>query len=298
MMRPPPGGTLPHNAHLSWPQNERICIAWRGIIGGIGPSGATAAGGGCAAGGGAAPGGGGAAPASGGAPPSPPPPASALWHAGDSAAALTCRHRSATGPLGLTPGQCSANSDRHAGGTAATGRGPGLPASVGPGPGGASAGGGGPACAGSAGAGWGAAAAGSGVLAGGAAAGSGCAAAGACFGPTASSADLHGSDTLAALRLRHCSASRPPGCTPAQCDMKSERQDWRIAAICSGVGCWAEASSNQPPGTAPAKMRSAKTPQCRIVTAILPLSFAPRRPALVDPACVVLPYCICFATAS
>ena len=67
MMRPPPGGTLPHNAHLSWPQNERICIAWRGIIGGIGPSGATAAGGGSAAGGGAAPGGGGAAaPASGG----------------------------------------------------------------------------------------------------------------------------------------------------------------------------------------------------------------------------------------
>ncbi len=62
MMRPPPGGTLPHNAHRSSPQNERICIAWRGIIGGIGPSGATAAGGGAPAGGTAAAGGGASLP--------------------------------------------------------------------------------------------------------------------------------------------------------------------------------------------------------------------------------------------
>jgi hypothetical protein len=117
MMRPPPGGTLPHNVHRSWPQNDIICIAWRGINGGIGPSGTAAAGAGAAAAGGAPAGGGDSASAAGGGPLSPPP-ASALWHACDSAAALTCRQRNATGLPGLTPVQCSTNSDRHAGGTA------------------------------------------------------------------------------------------------------------------------------------------------------------------------------------
>ena len=53
--------------------------------------------------------------------------------------------------------------------------------------------------------------------------------------------------TLAALRLRHSSASRVPGVTPAHCAMKSERQEARIAAICSDVGCWARPPSKSPP---------------------------------------------------
>ena len=65
-------------------------------------------------------------------------------------------------------------------------------------------------------------------------------------GPTASSAALHDGDTLAALRLRHSSASLVPGFTPVHCAMKSERQEARIAEICSDVGCWAEAASEVP----------------------------------------------------
>jgi hypothetical protein len=37
----------------------------------------------------------------------------------------------------------------------------------------------------------------------------------------------HSVDNCAALRSRHCSASRPPGCTPEQWVMKSERQACR-----------------------------------------------------------------------
>jgi hypothetical protein len=47
-------------------------------------------------------------------------------------------------------------------------------------------------------------------------------------------------DSLVALRCRHCSASAPPGVTPEQLDMKSERQLLRSALCCSAVG-WAEA---------------------------------------------------------
>jgi hypothetical protein len=305
MMRPPPGGTSPHKAHRSWPQKERICIACRGIIGGIGPSGATAAGGGAPPGG-AAPGGGGPAPSAGGAPPPSPMASTALRHRGESATALTCRHRSAAAPLGLTPGQCTPKSERHTVRTAAICDWLAIPASLGLGLGGVSAGGVGPACAGSVGgagggpsAAGGAPAAGSGGLAAGAAAGTGAgsASSAAGFGPTASSAVLHGADTLPALRLRHCSASLPPGCTPAQCDMKSERQDWRIAAICSGDGCCAETSPNEPPSTTAAKIKAIDTPACSIFT--VSLRMLQRHAAGSDyhrPACVVLPYCICFAT--
>jgi hypothetical protein len=270
MMRPPPGGTSPHKAHRSWPQNESICIACRGISGGMGPSGAAAAGGG-----------GGPAPSAGGAPPPSATASTALRHRGERAGALTCRHRRAAAPPGLTPGQCTRKSARQAARTAATCGWPGIPASLGPGPGGASPGGGGPACAGSAGAGGGASpaaggggvsAAGPGGLAAGSAAGAGAGSAppAAGFGPTASSAALHGADTLPALRLRHCSASRPPGCTPAQCDMKSERQDWRIAAICSGDGCCARASPNQPLSIRAARITGIDTPVCSIFTVFSP----------------------------
>jgi len=39
------------------------------------------------------------------------------------------------------------------------------------------------------------------------------------------------------LRWRHCSASAPPGVTPEQFAMKSERQFERIASRCASVGC-------------------------------------------------------------
>lgn len=54
--------------------------------------------------------------------------------------------------------------------------------------------------------------------------------------PIAATALLHDGESLAELRCRHCSASAPPGCTPAQFDMKSERQDERMAAVCASVG--------------------------------------------------------------
>jgi len=59
------------------------------------------------------------------------------------------------------------------------------------------------------------------------------------LGAAALIALLHAADNCAALFWRHCSASRPPGCTPEQCDMKSERQACRIVVICSGLGCCA-----------------------------------------------------------
>ena len=55
---------------------------------------------------------------------------------------------------------------------------------------------------------------------------------------TAATALLHGGESCAALRWRHCNASAPPGCTPEQCDTKSERQAARIALVCRAVGFW------------------------------------------------------------
>lgn len=52
----------------------------------------------------------------------------------------------------------------------------------------------------------------------------------------AATAILHGGDSSAALRWRHCNALTPPGCTPEQCDTKSERQAARIALVCLAVG--------------------------------------------------------------
>jgi hypothetical protein len=144
----------------------------------------------------------------------------ALRQGGDNAAALACRQRKAAELPAFTPGQCTPKSERHAARTAATCADGGLLLA-------AAAGGGG----------GGAAAAGAGF------AGAALSVGG---GPTASSAALHDGDTLAALRLRHSSASLVPGFTPVHCVMKSERQEARIAEICSDVGCWAEAASEVP----------------------------------------------------
>jgi hypothetical protein len=59
----------------------------------------------------------------------------------------------------------------------------------------------------------------------------GSAAAGAGAGVIALTAVLQDPERLARLRLRHSSASLPPGVTPEQFAMKSERQEARIAAI-------------------------------------------------------------------
>lgn len=87
----------------------------------------------------------------------------------------------------------------------------------------------------------GAAAAGAGTAAGGGGAatggGGGAGAAMAGFGVAASTAVRQAGDSLAAFFCRHCSASTPPGFTLEQFDMKSERQDDRIAACWSAVTC-------------------------------------------------------------
>ena len=55
---------------------------------------------------------------------------------------------------------------------------------------------------------------------------------------TATTALWHGGESCAALRWRHCNAAAPPGCTPEQCETKSERQAARIALVCWAVGFW------------------------------------------------------------
>src|SRR5580704_4250189 len=54
--------------------------------------------------------------------------------------------------------------------------------------------------------------------------------------PIAATALRQAADNCASLRLRHCNASAPPGCTPEQRDMKSARHDARTAAVCCAVG--------------------------------------------------------------
>ena len=60
--------------------------------------------------------------------------------------------------------------------------------------------------------------------------------------PMAATALRHAAESCASLRLRHCSASAPPGCTPEQRDMKSDRHAARTAAFCSAVGAAAGAA--------------------------------------------------------
>jgi hypothetical protein len=80
---------------------------------------------------------------------------------------------------------------------------------------------------------------------GGAAAGGGVpavGAAGACsFAATASTAVLQDAERSSCERSKHSNASLPPGSTPAQLAIKSERHAERIALRCSLVGCCARA---------------------------------------------------------
>src|SRR5690348_7818044 len=54
--------------------------------------------------------------------------------------------------------------------------------------------------------------------------------------PTAATAVRQPGDSFAELVARHCRAALPPGLTPEQCAMKSDRQAERIAAVCAAVG--------------------------------------------------------------
>ena len=54
--------------------------------------------------------------------------------------------------------------------------------------------------------------------------------------PIAATALRHAAESCVSLRLRHCNASAPPGCTPEQWDMKSDRHAARTAAVCCAVG--------------------------------------------------------------
>jgi hypothetical protein len=54
---------------------------------------------------------------------------------------------------------------------------------------------------------------------------------------TALTALLQEADSFAVFCCRHWKAAIPPGCTPEQCDMKSERQEVRMASRCASVAC-------------------------------------------------------------
>src|ERR1700722_9338075 len=54
--------------------------------------------------------------------------------------------------------------------------------------------------------------------------------------PIAATALWHDADSFAELPFRHCSAAAPPGCTPEQFAMKSDRQAARMAAFCASLG--------------------------------------------------------------
>jgi len=71
--------------------------------------------------------------------------------------------------------------------------------------------------------------------------GGGAAGAAGAAGIAALTAVWQAGDSLARLRLRHSKASRPPGWTPEQFAMKSERHEARIALACADVGCCARA---------------------------------------------------------
>jgi hypothetical protein len=200
MMRPPPGGMPTHSERASASQTERIASARRGSIGGIGESGATV---GVTAAGDAA-----AAGAAG-----PPLTATtAVLQAGESDAALLCRHCNASAPPGCTPEQCDMKSERHADPMALVCDAVGL--------------------------------AGTAAVAGGGAAAVGAAgsvpppvsAVGEEPLPIAATAFRHFVESLAALRCRQASASAPPGCTPEQFAMKSDRHAERMALVCLAVG--------------------------------------------------------------
>jgi hypothetical protein len=162
----------------------------------------------------------------------------ALRQGSESCAALRCKHRNAAAPPGLIPEQSATKSERHAARTAFFSSAVGFIAvaagmvafkggvTVGAAVAGAT---GGDAV---------------GAAASDAVAFAGPAAAGAAGAAIAFTAVLHDAESLARLRCRHSKASRPPGCTPEQFAMKSERHDARIASRCACVGCCAAAGAN------------------------------------------------------
>src|SRR5579884_2502891 len=186
--------------------------------------------------------------------------ATAALQPGDKPAAFRSRQSSASLPPGVTPGQCAKKSERQDCRVAAISAAEGSCSEAGDCAGGAAfaarvvgafggtaagratdgsdraAAAAGCCAAGAAGADGAAAAAGAAVAGLG---GAGFAAAGlAGAGMTAVTAPLQEGDNLATLRSRHSRASRPPGWTPEQFAMKSERQELRMALVCAGVGCW------------------------------------------------------------
>jgi hypothetical protein len=83
-------------------------------------------------------------------------------------------------------------------------------------------------------------------------------------------------DNLPSLRRRHSSASLPPGWTPEQLAMKSERQEPRIASRCAWVGCCAKAGVSASAATHPA------TSEDRNIEAFLAFSGTVRMPAIAS----------------
>jgi hypothetical protein len=116
----------------------------------------------------------------------------------------------------------------------------------------------------------------------GAGAGAGGATTAAGFGKVARTALWQLGDSFDTFFCRHCSASAPPGRTPEQFDMKSERQDDFSAACCSAV-TWAKALCANARPIAPA----IAAVQMRCVCAMsFPLSEAakiPRRRCVLKP---------------
>ena len=267
-MRPPPGG-MSHTVRRSSAQARAIINSMRG---GRSP---TAAGGAAAAAGGAA--GRAAGDAAGGtaargcvvvvaagagvAADFGESALTAVWQLGESLAELRCRHCSASAPPGVTPEQFDMKSAVHDCRIAACCSGVGAV-------GAAAAGAAGVAAEGVAGAG-GTAVRGGAAAAGGAGGCVGAATAG--FGVIAATAPRHAGDSFAELCCRHCSASAPPGVTPEQFDMKSERQDERIAFCCSAVGCAMTGAASVI--QAPASAAAADLSQWWCVILFFPFSF-------------------------
>src|SRR3984957_14369806 len=92
-------------------------------------------------------------------------------------------------------------------------------------------------------------------FAGAAGAGVAAAAGSAGFGAAAFTAAWQDGESLASLRSRHSNASLPPGWTPEQLAMKSERQAARMASRWASVGCWAAACSQDSVSSRPANAK-------------------------------------------
>jgi hypothetical protein len=82
---------------------------------------------------------------------------------------------------------------------------------------------------------------------------------------TALTALLQAADSFAMFCCKHWKAAAPPGCTPEQFDMKSERQEERMALRCASVAC---ASAGDTPSAAP-RMAVNATAACKRYATII-----------------------------